>query len=264
MSEEYDFEELEMWGLSADKRNSMAFWWPKIKDLDIPQPKTVMVEVDPKIYFKIMCDENTIPDTDFIKFEEAIQSLGGYPIFCRGSQMSGKHHWKEACYIESKMQLHHNIFQILEAHFLTDKIPDAMFFRQYIPMESYFTAWWGELPVNKEVRCFIKDGVLACQHPYWPISALEQIEKHFIKDKDWRQKYQKLLDITKTDRQIIASHLIKLISVFGNEWWSCDFSKGFDGTWYLIDMAIGSASYHWPGCPNKPRVKMKDGTIRCD
>jgi len=32
--------------------------------------------------------------------------------------------------------------------------------------------------------------------------------------------------------------------------WSVDFARDRSGKWWLIDMALMAASWHWPGCPN--------------
>ena len=35
--------------------------------------------------------------------------------------------------------------------------------------------------------------------------------------------------------------------------WSIDFLQDAKGGWWLTDMAIATASYHWPGCKNEKR-----------
>jgi len=187
------FEERDMWVLAADHRNSMTYWWPLIKDLPIPMPKTTIIPLDQKAYFKALFDEsdNTPPPRDdWEKFFTAIEKYG-YPVFMRTSHTSQKHHWKETCFVKRKAFLKQNFWRLLEEDYLSiDQIADAIVFREFIPMESYFTAWWGELPVNKEVRCHIENGELRCFHPYWPKNAIEQGMKFNEKEKHWKKKME--------------------------------------------------------------------------
>lgn len=240
---------------AADKRNSLAYWFPKIEKLDILTPKTIIVPIDTQRYFGVMCEENSVPESDLEKFYQAADSFG-YPVFMRTSQASNKHDWKNSCYVESKEKLKHNLFNLLEHDFMSDLVPNAIIFREFIPMESYFTGWYGEFPVNKELRCFIKDGKIDCMHPYWPMDALEQGMK-FSKNKNWQEQVYKITEFDDADILEIKAMLSQIIPVFGNEWWSVDFAKAKDGRWFCIDMALGLASYHYKGCPNEPIFERK-------
>ena len=52
--------------------------------------------------------------------------------------------------------------------------------------------------------------------------------------------------LSKQDLDTINNHLAKIMPIF-DRYWSIDFTKGTDGTWYLIDMARGELSYHYEG-----------------
>ena len=51
----------------------MLYWYPKIKDLDIPQPKTIIIKVNPKVAFDVIDGKGTYPEVD--KFIEATRCL---------------------------------------------------------------------------------------------------------------------------------------------------------------------------------------------
>lgn len=262
------YEEMDMWQFAGDPRNSMSFWWPRIRRLEIPQPETKKLELDRRAYFKSLFDDdhNTPPPVgDFDKMAEIAKSLG-YPVFMRTSETSGKHQWNETCYVESPTKLKQNFWTLLEDNYLKiDHIPDAVFFRKFIPMESYFTGWYHEFPVNKEMRTFIRDGKVECYHPYWPIGAMKQAKP---KDPDWEEKFKKLCQLSEYDELTVLTYSNMVAQTFKEKyddsgWWSVDFAKGKDREWYLIDMALGPISAHF-NCKYKPKVRMKDGKIRVE
>lgn len=247
------YTELDVIRTSLDKRNSLYYWFPKIQSLPINLPETIIIPIDSQRYYRIMLDENRMPESDIEKFYKAADTLG-YPVFMRTSQSSNKHGWKNTCFVESSEHLTNNLSNLLEHDFLSDLVPNAIVFRKYIPMESYFTAWYGDFPVNKEIRCFINEGKVACIHSYWFEDAVKQGEK-FASDKNWRKKMNLITSISDEDLTSITNQLEQVIPIFGNGWWSVDFSKSVTGTWYLIDMALGLCSYHFKGCPNEPIIQ---------
>lgn len=232
----------------GDKRNSLTYWYPKIQGL-VRTPETIIVPIKATEYWHIF-DGAPMPEKDLPMMYEAAVKLG-YPVFMRTSQSSDKHGWKDTCYLPKKKDLRKHLFSLLEHDAMADLMADAIVFRKYIPMESYFTAFYGDFPVNKEMRCFINKGKLECVHPYWPKAAIKQGE-HYIKDKDWESKFHLITEFSPADMDEVRSMLEKVIPQFGGEWWSVDFAKSADGQWYLIDMALGLASYHADGCPHSP------------
>lgn len=265
MMKEHVYEELEMWKMSGDSRNSMSYWWPKIKDLPIPKPETTIIPLDRSAYYKALFDDNHEagpPKGDFEKFYAAMEKYG-YPVFMRTSHMSAKQQWDSTCFVKDKNSFARNFWTILEDNYLAiDQIPGAIVFRKFIPMESYFTGWYHNFPINKEVRCHIEDGKMRCFHPYWPKEAMAQAKP---KDKHWEKKWNALSHMTKEDVTILNNLWPVVANTFKDEgWWSVDFAKGKDGIWYLIDMALGPVSYHYPKCDRAAKVKMRDGTIRKD
>ena len=52
----------------------------------------------------------------------------------------------------------------------------------------------------------------------------------------------KLKTYTVSDIEDIKHQLLEVCKVF-DDYWSVDFAKSLDGTWYMIDMARGEVSY---------------------
>jgi hypothetical protein len=116
---------------------------------------------------------------------------------------------------------------------------EAIIFRELLDLETGFTCFYGDFPVNKEVRCFIKDGKIIDLRHYWVKAA---VRDGTPQDPQWLSKLEKLKTYTEEDIKQIKFQLKEVCKVF-DEYWSVDFAKAKDGTWYLIDMARGEVSY---------------------
>lgn len=224
-------------------RNSMLYWYPKIKDLRIPQPKTVFVEVEPKLAWSIIDGKESY---DFIELKMEARKIG-YPLFLRTDQLSGKHSWNRTCFVKSEHDLENHIFGVVESALTCDikgKSTRAFFFREYIPMDSGYTAFWGEMPVNPERRYFIEGGKVLCHHPYW---IEEAIRRPSIEN--WKAVSKKLNTETAKEFELLTGYSLLVAKQFKG-FWSVDFCKAKDGRWILIDMALGEESWHPKDCPN--------------
>jgi len=232
--------------------SSLLYWYPKIKDLPIPQPRTIIYEI-PKKYI----DENIWINYDTVwKFlrehEERLKECArkiGYPLFVRTDLASGKHSWNRTCYVEKEDELIKHIFNVIDFNMCADffGLPfRAIVFREFIEGECYFKAFSGDMPVNKEVRVFIKDGKVLCHHFYW---IEEAIEKTSYKPKNWKELLNKAKQLSKEDIDTILKYAGMVAKVISG-YWSVDFMKAKNGKWYLIDMALGKESWH-PPCKYK-------------
>ena len=250
--------------------SSMSNWWPKIKDLDVPQPRTIMVPVEETAMIGVL-DGEPIPNIG--EMERAVRDIGS-PTFVRNNVSSGKHHWKDSCFLENPDKLPRHVYGVTEYTLMSTmgevKI-DSMFFREFIQLEQAgFSCFLGKMPISKEVRCFVRNGAIECRHPYWFDGVFKREEemetaarrhrKEMGMDdtgssdhlpSDWRAKLKKANRMTRSDNDAIMSHLFKIMPHFDG-YWSVDFVKGIDGAWYLIDMARGEVSYHYEGCRHAP------------
>ena len=260
------------------EQSSMTYWWPLVRDLPIPQPKTLCVPTDHEAMFGMLYDKPAPADT-LEKIRECCDSLG-YPAFIRTDQLSGKHDWNKTCYLERPGDLGQHLYWLADATGMADIMGDmrfeALFVREFLRLRTAFRAFSGGMPINREVRCFVRDGSVECLHEYWFAGVFEEeeasnagiggnVEFMDIQDMpsafksldtglpaDWRERLREINTITERDGQVIREHARMVGRRFPGEYWSVDFAQGRDGTWYLIDMARGEISFHLPGCARAP------------
>ncbi len=265
---DYIFDEIDMWKMAADPHNSMTYWYKKLRTIpNLIMPRSVQVPLNRDYLYRATMDhKNTVAVkmycSDLIsKLIKTVEDNFQFPVFMRTSEMSCKHQWNETCFVAAKDNLASNFWSIIENNYLaTDQIADAIYLREFIPMESYFTGWYHEFPINKEVRTFFKEGNSICNHPYWPKVVMHQAKP---KDPDWENKFKQLSNLTAADWSEIDRMLTLVKEKFTEpHGWSCDFAKSKTGIWYLIDMAMYPVSYHYPGCVNIPQVRDRNGKVK--
>lgn len=234
-------------------KSSMLYWFPLIKDLDIPQPKTEILELtddEVRMVQSSMFDENIFPSIISERVAELIRKSFVLPVFIRTDQASGKHDWKRTCFYDGSLDLAVNLMGVVEFNMMADILGldwHAIVVREYIPMKNLFTAFYGEMPVNPEIRFFIRDGKILCWHWYWTEDAMQNVS-----DKFWREKLESEKKSTGVSEiELLSDYAMKVAEVFPEGYWSVDFCKAKDGRWILIDMAEGQKSWHQDGCLNK-------------
>ena len=106
----------------------------------------------------------------------AVSSVCGFPIFLRTDHTSAKHSWEDTCFVKSPDDLGPHVFQIAEFSEVADMIGipwDTWVVREFLPtMPLGVCERYGNMPVCREFRYFIKDGRYVCSHPYWPADSL--------------------------------------------------------------------------------------------
>jgi hypothetical protein len=233
-----------MLDMEIQRQTSMAYWFPRVADLHVPETVFIALPITKTLDWM---DKGIPPE-----FVERVRRLipFEYPVFIRTDYASGKHSWKETCFVRSEDHLGRNIYALLEANELADimGLPYRwLVVREYVPMQTVFEAFHGDMPINHEHRYFVRDGGVECRHPYWPMEAFEAAFEQ-PKAADWKERLKGISDCPHPEVKEIAGE----VALRFKDWWSVDFSLGNDGKWYLIDMARGEISYHWPGCPMKP------------
>ena len=226
--------------------DSLLLWYPKIKQLPIPQPKTEIILLT-KEELEILYNE-TIPKsvTDKVK---VICDRMGYPCFLRTDLASGKHTWKRSCFVDGETELWKHIWEVTSFNLCAGILGldfRALVVREFIPMDTYFTAFWGDMPVNPERRYFVNNGEVLCHHPYWVEEAIAQSKQPSIVN--WREIAKKINTETEEEVKLLTSYA-KIVAEQFDGYWSIDFCKAKDSRWILIDMATGSNSWHPPNCP---------------
>lgn len=238
------------------KKNSMFYWYPKIKDLPIAQPKTTFMRFFKK-ELKLLSEEK-IPSSIIERAKAVIihQDLQ-FPLFMRTDFSSCKHGWKKTCYVPSADKIERNIFELLTESMMQGWMSyqdTGLVFREFLNLQTGFTAFHGDFPVNKERRYLIRDGKVQCHHPYWYPNA---IDGH-TKQEDWKEIVD-LLNFETTSEIELLKGYAEIVGKVMDGYWSVDFAKGAEAEspWYLIDMAQGEHSFHWLECEHCPE-QMRD------
>ena len=225
----------------------MRYWFPKLQTISgVRVPKTIMLSA-PTNLISIMDGKTPEGFDDFIAQLQSAMGEVGLPAFLRTGHGSGKHYWKDTCYVTSIESVAQHIYELVEWSLCVDLfgLPiDTWAVREFLPCDSPFTAFLGQMPITKECRVFISGGHIVCHHPYWPEEAIEMGEPT---DAAWKDKLAIINTISDGDLAEII-RLAELVAMAFPECWSVDLLHTQRG-WFVIDMAPGEVSFHWPGCP---------------
>ncbi len=228
-------------------KDSLLFWYPLIQDLLIPQPKTSMrtlSEREKSQFGNWIEGQPSKEITHVLRDLRAIIQKYGYPVFIRTDLASGKHSYKDSCFIPSEDKLKHNLAEVIEFNYCADimGLPfEAIIVREFIELEAPFKAFWGNLPIAKERRLFIKEGKIDGYYPYWPEDAIKPDDEGFLPD-NWKEQLESLNKIDSRERKTLTKYAM-LVAELLEGYWLVDFAKSKNGEWILIDMATGERSW---------------------
>ena len=210
-------------------KNSMLYWFPKLDGLDIPVPRTKCVPAE--VY----------------AVREIAEEIG-WPVFLRTDLCSGKHDWDKSCFVPDARELAMHITNVCAANERWEMLGikyECLVVREFLNLETYFTAFVGNMPINKERRYFVRGGEVVCWHPYWPETAFDRHPARQAHDPRWRELLRRMQDADTQADGLLNDYALRVAKQFDG-FWSVDFAKAKDGTWYLLDMALGDNSYHMP------------------
>lgn len=229
----------------CEEQTSMRWWYPRILGAGLPvkMPRTVLIDAD---YGDLLSALDDIRPTSLRSLVRRIRKAGqvlGWPLFLRTDLTSGKHSWIRTCSCPSWQVVARHVFALVEDTALKDIHLHAFAARELLPLRYEFHAFDG-LPIAREFRFFVKNGLLDHVQPYWPPQVIQTPSR-----KDWARCLGEMSRIE--DDELV--HLSKLAELAGGvlgSYWSVDFAQHQDGSWYLIDMARGEISYRWDPDPD--------------
>lgn len=142
--------------------NCLSYWYPKLLAAELPVPKTIIVKSPggPWELAKLLDGEKPDGFDDFIS--ELITSADsiGFPIFLRTGLGSGKHHWKDCCYVADREQIVQHVYNLVEWSHLVDMMGlqhDVWAVREMLPtMPLGVCDGYGGMPVCREFRFFVR------------------------------------------------------------------------------------------------------------
>jgi hypothetical protein len=188
---------------------------------------------------------------EYREIAEAISEFSktiGVPFFLKRGNFSGKHCWKDACFVDSSDP------EVIIRHMTEIAVDAEMFWcdpeycfvaRAMIPTKSAFKAFWGEMPVTKERRYFIRDGQVEFHHPYWPPFSIETERGELLtQEPNWKALLAEVNRETPEEVEYLTEQSRKIASALPG-YWSVDWLQDVDGNWWLIDMADGDTSFRW-------------------
>lgn len=239
----------------------MSYWFPKLLAAGLPVPRTEIVHMPDEMRSTIFSvfDGKPLPKETqpfFAELRAAIDRIGS-PCFFRTGQTSGKHDWKRTCYVADPAAIEQHVLALVEfsecAGFMG--LPwDVWCVREMLPTKPVMIAdRYGDMPVCREFRYFVRDGKVICSHPYWPLQAL--VEGTDNCPSNLRRLYEAiseppgLLFFMREEPEPSPS-LEELAATAGKTVggdWSVDILETERG-WFVTDMAIAQNSYHWDGC----------------
>lgn len=222
-------------------KNCLSYWFPKLKEANLPVPKTTILEMSDKdledIYeiFKLGMANITF----FREAEKAALEIG-FPVFLRSGLTSAKHDWSTTCFTCTIPDVKEHIINIIYFSACVG-IPGTRIIavREMLPIQPVGICLnYHGMPVNREFRYFVKDGKIICKHPYWPKESLDK-GKCLITDK----QYEDLCKFPNEEVDNLAIEASKVVDGY----WSVDLLETVDG-WFITDMAKGEDSFHWKDC----------------
>lgn len=230
-------------------KTDLSYWFPIIEAAGIPVPKTKIIKITEsatKMIWDLFDgkDNGALSDPFFEEVKAAATEMG-FPCFLRTDNTSGKHEWKDTCFLPSTEDVPSHVAAIVNFSECADMfgLPwDTWAVREMLPTIPYGTCpRYGGMPVCKEFRFFVKDGKVQCWHPYWPMEALVQ--------GGWNGQaitYNDLVYLRNENELILLAE--RTGAALGDAW-SIDILDTERG-WFVTDLAEAHKSFHWEGCPN--------------
>lgn len=232
---------------SEPDRNDLAFWFPKIEAAGIKVPRTHIVTAE--------CDLTSLLDGEtpegWARFIVALTNAArdiGYPCFLRTGHGSGKHDWDRTCNVRHFNDLAHHVAALVEWSHVVDMMGlphETWAVREMIPTRPLFVcSAFGNFPVTREFRLFVRDGEVVHTQPYWPPDAVA--EGHPDVD-DWAARLARAARATTVEYAQLIWMALAASEAVGGGYWSVDLLEDRDGEWWLTDMAEGERSFRWNG-----------------
>jgi hypothetical protein len=226
----------------SDGPNCISEWYPKLIELSILTPRTVIVDLHEDIT-PIAGGTKLKHFGDYVNQVRAATDEIGYPCFLRSGLMSGKHSWKDTCYVTSRDQIAQRMYNLAEECACCDFMgrPCSVFAaRELIPTTPICIAFHGDMPITREFRFFVADGSVCHVQPYWPEDALEGNTD----TPGWKTRLEQISKLSEREREMLGGMSVRVGKHFGG-YWSIDWLQSTSGEWYLTDMALGAESYRY-------------------
>jgi len=235
-------------------KNSMFYWYPRIKDLGIPMPRTILIPFDrPLGYYSFYSECDKVPLEEYITKVRRLHAESGFglPVFLRTDEASNKHAWKSSCYVTDMERIGSHLQNLLEFSAMVDIGVRGFVLREFLRLRVGFYAFRGRMPIAREFRFFVRDGEVECWHPYWPPASIEHPD-----NEAYKVILHEFSRLRESEHKVLTEYAEKIGRAVGG-YWSIDFCELRDGGWMMTDMALGEDSYHWSTCEHAPEEMLR-------
>lgn len=231
-------------------RTCLSYWLPKLQDAGLPVPRTEIIRTGVELT-ALLDGQMPFGFATFLASMRDATDRMGYPCFLRTGQTSGKHQWKDTCFLADPAKLGQHIANLVEFSALADFMglqTNVWVVREMLPVTPVFVLpRYGFMPLVREVRCFIKGGKVICSHNYWPLvpirDGLETPDTGramvLFDDADLLKDSERWMPLAQRAAKVFASDGPCPVDLL-------ETKRGM----YITDMAEAAVSYHWPDCPH--------------
>ena len=256
--------------------NDFSYWYPRIRDCGIPQPKTVVIklpdyhdsELSARLYQSFYFD-NYAEDIGVIRdFAEKnvipqleAKNMRGH-LFVKNGRFSNKFDAAKSCEIFGLHELAEHIGRINYESICCDAGGETeIVVREYIEFDRGNTPCiYNGLPLRPELRVFYdfdsKKVLFAVN--YWDYDYVRP-HLYYATDKivfdHERERIEKAVEAMKPACiEMVEEAMSNVTGLTGA--WSIDLLQSEDGKIWLIDMAVAERSAYWdmrPGAPKEDR-----------
>lgn len=250
-------------------KNCLSYWYPRLVSAGVKTPATYIVTTWVELGPLLDGPDGILDKVGYRAFMTELETAcikAGTPCFLRTGHTSGKHEWKDTCYVTDILKLARHVARLVEWSHLVDFIglpTNVWAAREMLRTQPIaHLPMYGDMPLVREYRLFIKDGKIVCMHPYWPLKAIKDgytsliskdengivVENRY--DDGAGGAYLKASFLDEREAGAIYETVGRVAEEFkGDESWSVDLLD-VRGAWYVTDMALAERSYHWDSCEN--------------
>lgn len=232
--------------ITEPDRTCLSWWFPKLITQGLPVPETRIValnygrEIGNEVFDNRQSNGVTEAVSELL-IAMASDARIGWPCFLRTGHFSGKHDWKNTCFVQSPGTMLRQMSNLAMLQEMVGCHPQnhlsVWVVRKMLPTKPVVTCTrYGDFPLTREIRVFVEDGRVAYTAPYWPEGAIsEGVPEH----DHWNlHDVQGFTDEELADVTDLAS---KAGMAVGGRW-SVDILDTEDG-WYVTDLAEAEKSY---------------------
>lgn len=237
-------------------KTALSYWFPLIEAAGLPVPRTIILDMPIAAQEDVWAAFEGKPGRGALKeFADLVATAGGIilrngpsdPFFLRTDHTSGKHQWKGTCCVTDPSLTIRHILAIAEFSEICDfmGLPyNRWAVREFLPIKPVAECpRYGDMPVNREFRFFVDDGVIRCVHPYWPEQALLDGGAHGVS-----MAQLSFESLNFAEMSYVMSLAVEAGKACAGSW-SIDILEADRGYgWFITDMAEARKSFHWEGC----------------